>query len=159
MAEAFCLFRSISQYPLAFIAQRQVHGSGHLFTDRRMPFDLLADGLDRRMIAQKAVGQRFVFAQQAQQQVLRLNVRRTELAGLVSGEKDYAPCFLCVPLEHMTLTQMLPVTSAGNIALSSQVRTPELSGKKPFCPDSASVTKGVQNAAPDKATICQNRQT
>src|SRR5579859_811771 len=69
------------------------------------------------MIAQKAIGQRLVLAQQAQQQVLRLNVRRAELAGLISGEKDYAPCFLCIPLEHMTSPQMSPVTSAGNISL------------------------------------------
>src|SRR5215467_12489790 len=53
------------------------------------------------MIAQKAIGQRLVFTQQAQQQVLRLNVRRAELAGLISGEEDDAPCFLCIPLEHM----------------------------------------------------------
>src|ERR1051326_1492449 len=53
------------------------------------------------MIAQKAVGQRLVFTQQAQQQVLRLYVRRAELAGLISREEDYAPCFLCIPLEHM----------------------------------------------------------
>src|SRR5579859_5374502 len=69
------------------------------------------------MIAQKAIGQRLVFAQQAQQKVLRLNVRRAELAGLITGEEDYAPCFLCIPLEHMTSPQMSPVTSAGNIVL------------------------------------------
>src|SRR5215467_2142373 len=73
------------------------------------------------MIAQKAVGQRFVFTQQAQQQVLRFYIRRTELAGLVSCEKDDAPCFLCIPLEHKPLTQMLPVTSAGNISLPPRI--------------------------------------
>src|SRR5579864_1908886 len=75
------------------------------------------------MRAQKAVGQRLVFAQQAQQQVLRLYIRRAELAGLVSCKEDYAPGFLCVPLEHIPLTQMLPVTSAGNISLSFWLRT------------------------------------
>src|SRR3954451_17130209 len=67
------------------------------------------------MRAQKAVGQRFVFAQQAQQQVLRLYIRRAELAGFVSCEEDYAPGFLCVPLEHIPLARCsqspLPETS------------------------------------------------
>src|SRR5207253_1170027 len=91
--------------------------------DRGVPFNLLADGLNRCMRAQKAVGQRLVFAQQAQQQVLRLNIRRAKLAGLISCKEDHAPGFLCVPLEHNPLTQMLPVTSAGNISLSFWLRS------------------------------------
>src|SRR6185312_8197677 len=120
------------QYPFAFIAQRQIHGSGNLLPNRGVPFNLLADRLYRRMRAQKAVGQRLVFAQQAQQQVLRLYVRRAELAGLVSCKEDYAPGFLCVPLEHIPLTQMLPVTSAGNISLSFWLRTAHLTRKEAF---------------------------
>ena len=65
-----------------------------------MPFNLLADRLDRGMRTQEAIGQRFVFAQQSQQQVLRLDVRRTELAGLVARKEDHAPCFLRVPFKH-----------------------------------------------------------
>src|ERR1041385_2164670 len=53
------------------------------------------------MIAQKAIGQRLIFTQQTQQQVLRLYVRSAKLPGPISGEKNYAPCFLCIPLEHM----------------------------------------------------------
>src|SRR5579864_8081661 len=75
------------------------------------------------MRAQKAVGQRLVFAQQAQQQVLRFYIRRAKLAGLVSCKEDYAPGFLCVPLEHIPLTQMIPVTSAGNISLPFWLRS------------------------------------
>ena len=55
------------------------------------------------MGAQKTVGQRFIFAQQAQQQVLRLNVRRAKLAGFVAREKDYAPCLFRITFEHITL--------------------------------------------------------
>src|SRR6185437_1121745 len=134
VAEAFRLFRRVGQYPFAFIAQRQIHGSGNLLPNRGVPFNLLADRLYRRMRAQKAICQRFVFAQQAQQKVLRLYVRRAELAGLVSCKEDYAPGFLCVPLEHIPLAQMLPVTSAGNISLSSWLRTAHPTRKKPFCP-------------------------
>src|SRR5438270_1955882 len=96
------------------------------------------------MIAQKAVGQRLVFTQQAQQQVLRFNVRRAELAGLISGEEDYAPCFLCIPLKHMPSPRCsqspLPETSLSLPGL----RTRDLSGKKPFYPAGASVTEAQQ---------------
>src|SRR6185503_14542457 len=120
-----------------------------------MPLNLLADGLYRRMRAQKAVGQRLVFAQQAQQQVLRLYVRRAELAGLVSCKEDYAPGFLCVPLEHIPLTQMLPVTSAGNISLSFWLRTAHPTRKKAFLSRQRPPSRGGNIAAPDKPTICQ----
>src|SRR6185503_19245389 len=120
-----------------------------------MPLNLLADGLYRRMRAQKAVGQRLVFAQQAQQQVLRLYVRRAELAGLVSCKEDYAPGFLCVPLEHIPLTQMLPVTSAGNISLSFWLRTAHPTRKKPFCPASALHHKRASNCCAGQIYICQ----
>src|SRR5215813_13453358 len=56
------------------------------------------------MGAQKAVGQGLVFAQQAQEQVFGLNVRRSELAGFIARKKDYAPRLFCVPLEHVALT-------------------------------------------------------
>src|SRR5205807_2463664 len=62
--------------------------------------DLLADGFHRGVRAQESVGQRFVFAQQSQQQVLGLDVRRTELAGFIARKKDYAPCLLRVALKN-----------------------------------------------------------
>src|SRR5262245_45496944 len=95
-----------------------------------MPLYLLADGLDGCMRAQKAVGQCLVFAQQTQQQMLRLNVRRTKLAGLVSCKANDAPGFLRIPLEHIPLTRMRPVTSAGNITLSFWLLLLNLSRKK-----------------------------
>src|SRR6478735_2628042 len=105
------------------------------------------------MRAQKAVGQRLVFTQQTQQQVLRLYIRRAELAGLVSCKEDYAPGFLGVPREHIPLTQMLPVTSAGNISLSFS-RDPATSPERSLSVLPApSVTRGSA-AAPDKPAIC-----
>src|SRR5476651_618318 len=95
------------------------------------------------MRAQKAVRQCLVFAQQAQQQVLRFYVRRAKLAGLVSCKKDYAPGFLGIPLKHIPLTQMLPVTSAGNITLSFWLRFATFSRKKPFSPASTLRSRGV----------------
>src|SRR5579859_5480418 len=110
------------------------------------------------MIAQKAIGQRLVLAQQAQQQVLRLNVRRAELAGLITGEEDYAPCFLCIPLEHMTSPQMSPVTSAGNIVLPSPVQPTTAPGRS-LSVLPAPPSQRLNNAAPDKPAVCLLLQT
>src|SRR5215469_16704145 len=75
------------------------------------------------MRAQEAVGQGLVLAQQSQQQVLGLNIRRPKLAGLIPREKDDAPGFLRVPFEHKPFplsfrkergsTQMAPILCCG----------------------------------------------
>src|SRR6476659_6726216 len=101
------------------------------------------------MRAQKAVGQCLVFAQQTQQQVLRLDVRRTKLAGLVSCKEDDAPGFLGIPLEHIPLTRMLPVTSAGNITLSFWLLLPASPERSFLSWPAPSVTMDSA-AAPDK---------
>jgi hypothetical protein len=41
-----------------------------------------------------------IFPQDAKQQMLIVDTRRAELAGLVSGEEDHTPCLLCEALEH-----------------------------------------------------------
>jgi len=53
--------------------------------------------------AQEAVGQCLVLAQQAQQQVLGLDVGRAELAGLVPRKEDDAPRLFCIAFEHFDL--------------------------------------------------------
>src|SRR5580704_4041586 len=53
------------------------------------------------MRAKEAIGQRFILAQQPKQQVLRLDVRRTELAGFVPREENDATCFFRVAFEHI----------------------------------------------------------
>src|SRR5271165_6112154 len=93
----------VSQDPLALIAQRQIHRSGNLLTNGGVTFDLLADRFHRGVRAQEAVGQGLVFAQKPQQQVLRLNVRRPELAGFIAREKDDAPCLLRITFKHIAL--------------------------------------------------------
>ena len=82
-------FGAVSQHALALVAQRQIDRSRNLLPDRGVPFDLLADGIDRGVRAQEPVGQRLIFAQQAQQQMLGLDVRAAELARLIPREKDY----------------------------------------------------------------------
>src|SRR5260370_8530216 len=55
------------------------------------------------MRAQKTIGQGLVFAEQSEQQVFGLNIRRTELAGLVPRKEDDAPGFLRVAFEHIPI--------------------------------------------------------
>ena len=68
-----------------------------------MRLDLLADRLHGGVRAQEAIGQCLVFAQQAQQQVLGLDIGRAELAGLIPRKEDHAPCLLRIAFEHFVL--------------------------------------------------------
>jgi hypothetical protein len=107
----FRLFRGIGQHALAFIAQGQIDRSRDLLPDRGVAFDLFADRFHRRMGAQETVGQGLIFAQQSEQQVLGLNIRRPELAGLVARKKDDAPGFLRIAFKHITLPPEIPAES------------------------------------------------
>src|SRR5271167_3184132 len=107
MRETLRLFCRISEHPLAFVAQRQVHGSGYLLANRGVSLDLLANGFDRGMGTQKAIGQGFIFAQKSQQKMFCLNIRRPKLAGFVARKKDDAPRLLRITLKHKTLSPEL----------------------------------------------------
>ena len=63
------------------------------------------------MRAQETIGQGFVFAQKPQQQVLRFNVGRAELAGLITRKEDDAPGFLRITFKHIAL----PLSSRGEV--------------------------------------------
>jgi hypothetical protein len=103
VAQPLGFFRRIGQHPLALVGERQVHGGRDLFADGGMRLNLLANRLHRSVRAQEAVGQRLVLAQQAQQQVLGLDIGRAELAGLIPREEDHAPCLLRIAFEHDVL--------------------------------------------------------
>jgi hypothetical protein len=66
-------------------------------------FDLFPNGFDRRMLPEEPIGERLIFAQQAEQQVFGLDVRGAELARLVAREEDYASGLFCVPFKHLIL--------------------------------------------------------
>src|SRR5580700_10838678 len=100
--KALSLLGSVSQNPLALVAQREIDGGRELLPDSNASLNVLADGLDRGMRTQEPEGESFVFAQKSQQQVLRLYVRRTELTGLVARKEDDAPGFLRVAFEHIS---------------------------------------------------------
>ena len=103
------LFRGIGQHTLAFVAQGKIDGSGNFFPDGGVALDLFPDRFHRRMRAQETIGQGLVFAQQSEQQVFGLNIRRAELAGLVPRKENYAPGFFRVAFEHIPI----PPTSCG----------------------------------------------
>ncbi len=100
MRQPLGFLRRVGQNALALVAQGQVHGSRNLLPNSRVALDLLTDGFDRSMGPQEPIGERLVFAQQTQQQVLRLDVRRTELAGFIACEENYAPGLFRVPFKH-----------------------------------------------------------
>ena len=100
VAQPLGFFRAIGQHALALMAQRQIDRSGNLLADGGVAFDLLADGFDGGVGAQEPVRQRFVLAQQAEQQVLGFDVGTAELAGLVSREEDHSPRLLRITFKH-----------------------------------------------------------
>src|SRR5438105_5748664 len=107
VGKALRLFGSVGKHSLAFVAQGQIDRGRYFFPNGGVSLDLLADGLHRRMGAQESVGQGLVFAKQSQQEMLRLNIRRPELAGFVAREKDDAPGFLRITFKHKTLPRVL----------------------------------------------------
>src|SRR5215469_8259725 len=108
MRKAFCFLCGVRQYPLAFIAQRQVDRCRNLLPDRSMAFNLFTDRFNRSMRTQEAIGQGLVFAQKSQQQMFGLYIRRPELAGFIARKKDDAPCFLRITFEHIAPSPRVP---------------------------------------------------
>src|SRR4029077_15063266 len=99
-AEALGFFASHVQDALAFRAQRHFNGCGNTLADGNARFDFLTNGFNGALLTQEAIGQGLVLAHQAEQQVLRLDIRAAVLAGFIPGEENYASRFLCVPFKH-----------------------------------------------------------
>src|SRR6185503_18926801 len=100
VVEPFGFLRTICQYALAFMAEREIDGSRHLFAHGGLRFNLFADRFDSGARAQETIGENLIFAQQAQEQMLRLDTKAAELAGLVTGEKDDSPGFFRITFKH-----------------------------------------------------------
>src|SRR6516225_8922894 len=92
MVKPFGLFRAIGKNALALVAQREVDGSRHFFAHGGVRFNLLTDRFDRCAGAEEAVRQRLILAEQAEQKMLGLDARTSELAGFVASEEDNAAC-------------------------------------------------------------------
>src|SRR5258708_688937 len=75
------------------------------------------------MRAQEAVRQGFVFAQKAQQQVLRLNIGRPELAGFIARKKDDAPRFFRITFKHKALPPLALLRTEVSACVPTQEAT------------------------------------
>jgi hypothetical protein len=62
--------------------------------------------------AQETIGQGFIFAQEPEQEMLGLNIRRPKLACFVARKKYYAPGFLRVTFKHDALPPDVPAEEA-----------------------------------------------
>ncbi len=118
VAQPLGLLGRIGQHALALVGERQVHAGGDFFADGGVRLNLLANRLHRGVRAQEAVGQRLVLAQQAEQQVLGLDIRRAELAGLIPRKEDHAPCLLRIAFEH----QDLPCSTCLTVPCFTRIR-------------------------------------
>jgi hypothetical protein len=101
MRKPFGFFRRIREHPFALIRKRQIDRSRHFLPNRRMPFNLLAYRLHRRMRPQKAIRQRLVLPQQPEQKMFSLDIRRPKLTSLITSKKDYPPRFFRIAFEHV----------------------------------------------------------
>src|SRR5215469_1212856 len=102
VAQALGLFRSHVQNALALRAEGDFNGSGNTLANGDARFNLFSNGFDGALLAQETVSQGFVFAHQAEQQMLGLDIGAAILAGLVSGKKYYTTRFLCIAFEHVS---------------------------------------------------------
>src|SRR5271169_107890 len=117
--QALRFFSGIGQHALALIAQRKVDRRRDFLSNRGVTLDLLADRFNRGMRAQEPIGQGLIFAQEPQQQVLGLDVRRPELACFVARKKDYAPGFLRITFKHNALSPWTSLTSPTVLIMQS----------------------------------------
>ena len=99
-AESLRFFARHIKDALALRAERHFDGGRNALTDGDASLDLFANRFNRALLPQEAIGQRFVLAHQAEQQMLGLDVRAAVLAGFVSSKENNASRFFCIPFEH-----------------------------------------------------------
>src|SRR4029077_17716774 len=100
VAESLGFFRGEIQDAFGFLAEGHFDRRGDALANRDALFDLFADRLNRAVRTQKTIGQGFVLAHQAEQQMLGLDVWGAVLAGFVARKKYDASCLLCVAFKH-----------------------------------------------------------
>src|SRR6185312_9652042 len=100
VCQALGLLGGVVQNALALMAERQVHRRRSLLARHRAALYFLMDRFQRRVGAEKTVGQGLVFAQQPEQQVFALDVRTAALAGFIAREEDDPAGLFGVALKH-----------------------------------------------------------
>lgn len=116
VVEALGFFGGISEDALGFVAERQVHGSGTFLAGNGIPLDLKTNPVEGAG-REKTPVETFVFAQQAKQEMLRLDVGATELRCFVAAEEDDAARLFCESLEHKAFFQecLVGITEGGGL--------------------------------------------
>ena len=100
VAQTFGLVGRKGEDSLAFRTQGKVDRCRHLLPNYGSSLDILLDGIDGRVRAQKAIGEALVLPHQAQEKVFGLDGGASELAGFVPSEKDHPSGFFGVSLKH-----------------------------------------------------------
>ena len=99
--EPIGFFRRELEHTLGFGAERDFDRRRHLLAEDRAAFDFLADVFERQVrTRENSARQPFPFADQSEEQVLRLDRDAPELARFVAGEEQHPPGSFRVPLEH-----------------------------------------------------------
>src|SRR5688500_8774166 len=88
------------QDTLRFRRQWQFDRGWNPLAQQRAAFNLSSNSFNGDLRArEETAGERFVFAHQAEQKMLRLNRGRAELRRFVASEKNYPSRFFCVAFE------------------------------------------------------------
>ena len=86
------------------------------------------------MGTQKTIGESFVLAQESQEQVLGLYIRRAELAGLVPREEYDSSCLFRITLEHIARPPRSPEIERLNLRADAGLPTcvPTTKAPRPY---------------------------
>ena len=96
------LLGGVAERALALGGERDVDGGRHLVAVERPALDLLADGLHREVaLGEDAGGQPLALADEAEEEVLRLDRVAAQLAGFVAGEEDHPTGTLRITFKHL----------------------------------------------------------
>ncbi len=96
------LVRGVREDLLGLLRERQLLGGGNALHEHAIALDLAADVVGLHVEAgEDLLDDVFTFAQDAEQDVFRLDDLRAQLGGLVTREEECPPGLLVVFLEHV----------------------------------------------------------
>src|SRR5215510_6080283 len=101
------------EHTFRLAAEGNLDRSRHLLPEDRAALDFLANTFERQMRSREnTAGQPLAFTNQAEEQVLGLNRRATELRGFIAGEKKNAPRSFRISFKHPTFDRKTGVSWA-----------------------------------------------
>src|SRR6185503_12459419 len=100
VGEALSFLGGICENSLTFIAERKIDRSRRLYIRSSVCRNCLSEAFHGSFRFEQFIRDHLVFPQKPQQQMLRLDARRSKLAGFVTRKEDHAACFFRVALKH-----------------------------------------------------------